>query len=1211
MSFLREANSEPIAGYRLIEPLGSGGFGEVWKCEAPGGLYKAIKFVYGSLNSLDVDGARAEQEWKALQRIKEVRHPFVCSVERIDNVNGELIIIMELADRTLHDQFQECQTSGLIGIPRHELLRYMRDAAEALDYLNEKFNLQHLDVKPRNLFLIGDRVKVADFGLVKHLERQGNSGMLGGVTPLYASPETFTGKISPQSDQYSLAIVYQEMLTGHRPFTGKNVRQLAQAQLQGDPDLRALPEAERAIVGKALAKDPAKRFATCVAFVTALVKARPAVAAPVPVGAGAGKRGGGGPGLDDGDDHELDALADRDDVSRLDITSLSVPSAEDLVQPAAEPDQDDMGRTVMQPDTGVLRPTLIIGVGHFGRKALLELRCRFLDRFGDLSKLPLLRFLCIDSDPDAANTAILGAPEVALSRSEFYPLPLQPVGNYRRRSLDLLSEWLPREKLYAMPRSLQTQGSRALGRLAFADNQQRLLARLRREIQEITKPDNVYSSVSQTGLALINSTPRVYVLAAAGGGCSGLLPDLGYALRRLLAHLRHPDARVTTFLLGGALQDPATPKGELANVYATLTELNHYSDASISFSAQYGTEGQRIVDAGSPFHSVYLLPLPHRSPQALDETVAHLGSYLFHELSTPVGLKLDTLRLAEGGGGSAPSADTLSLPVRSFGTYAVWFPRGLLLHLAARQACKRLVESWVAAENVNLPADVQQAVDTTAREFATAAELAPDAVAARIEAVSRAGTPSEPGDTPGEVLTGMLTKLEEQIVQPVAHSDPGNWAKQALHRLRDWIGSAADGEQELGEWRKTRLARVLMSASQSVAEEWEQRISKQVLELTGHPGARVAAAEAALQQLQTYFLQAAERQRTIHQQQVAKTVLAYRAVESAALECGAGGGGLLFFMGKSKGRQLRYFVDQLTAFAHARLKEELLGAARHCYANLAGRLAERLRDLGFCRQRLRHLQQNLEHGPGDPDEDTTSTRPGAEYTVTHSPLPAIDSFWAVIRQSSTARVVLPEGAEDLEQAALRFLQGLNADAWLLLDKELHEHVLTPRGGLYSACIASGDLTRQLSAPLLEEAGKFLSQYLPIVDVSQILSAEAGEQPDAPTAELQHQTREYLDRAVPLLALKGGEKQNAFLLIPASPAGKHLGEAINKLFPDVKLVRVPGQSDLMFLREQGGLTAADLLSLLKASRAAYNSLAGAPNSSPHARFDITDWMPLDP
>ena len=132
---------------------------------------------------------------------------------------------------------------------------------------------------------------------------------------------------------------------------------------------------------------------------------------------------------------------------------------------------------VAQPQTGAMRPTLIIGVGGFGRKALLELRCRFLDRFGDLTKIPLLRFLCIDPDPEAVNVAVRGAPDVALTRGEVYHLPLQQVGNYRRRMIDQLSEWLPREKLYALPRSLQTQGSRALGRLAFVDNQQRLLAR--------------------------------------------------------------------------------------------------------------------------------------------------------------------------------------------------------------------------------------------------------------------------------------------------------------------------------------------------------------------------------------------------------------------------------------------------------------------------------------------------------------------------------------------------------------------------------------------------------------------------------------------------------------------------------------------------------------------------------------------------------------
>src|SRR3954449_2276853 len=259
----KEPNTEPIPGYRLIKKLGSGGFGEAWKCEAPGGLFKAIKFVFGNLNSLDVDGARAEQELHALNRVKEVRHPFVLQMDRIEVVEGELVIVMELADRNLHEAYEECLTAGLVGIPRDTLLCYVRDAAEALDHMNEKHNLQHLDVKPRNLFLVSDRVKVADFGLVKHLERAGASGLLGGVTPLYASPETFSGAISGRSDQYSLAIVYQELLTGQRPFNGKNARQLADQHLNGEPELRALPEGERAVVARALAKDPGKRFPNC------------------------------------------------------------------------------------------------------------------------------------------------------------------------------------------------------------------------------------------------------------------------------------------------------------------------------------------------------------------------------------------------------------------------------------------------------------------------------------------------------------------------------------------------------------------------------------------------------------------------------------------------------------------------------------------------------------------------------------------------------------------------------------------------------------------------------------------------------------------------------------------------------------------------------------------------------------------------------------
>src|SRR5439155_22773157 len=180
-------------------------------------------------------------------RVKTVPHPYILSLERYDIIDGQLLIVMELADRNLWDRFKECRAQGLPGIPREELLRYCEETAEALDLMNIYYQLQHLDIKPQNLFLVHNHVKVADFGLVKDLEGT-QASVTGGVTPVYAAPETFDGKVTRFSDQYSLGIAYQELLTGQRPFNGVNVRQLILQHLQPVPNVSPLPPVERAAV---------------------------------------------------------------------------------------------------------------------------------------------------------------------------------------------------------------------------------------------------------------------------------------------------------------------------------------------------------------------------------------------------------------------------------------------------------------------------------------------------------------------------------------------------------------------------------------------------------------------------------------------------------------------------------------------------------------------------------------------------------------------------------------------------------------------------------------------------------------------------------------------------------------------------------------------------------------------------------------------------
>src|SRR5262249_44893318 len=104
----------------------------------------------------------------------------------------------------------------------------------------------------------------------------------------YAAPEFFSGQTARQSDQYCLAVTYCELRTGELPFSG-SAAEVMTGHIMGTPNLSALPECERPIVGRALAKKPADRWPTCRAFMEALRKSQVAEA-PSPLRAGPPRR---------------------------------------------------------------------------------------------------------------------------------------------------------------------------------------------------------------------------------------------------------------------------------------------------------------------------------------------------------------------------------------------------------------------------------------------------------------------------------------------------------------------------------------------------------------------------------------------------------------------------------------------------------------------------------------------------------------------------------------------------------------------------------------------------------------------------------------------------------------------------------------------------------------------------------------------------------
>ncbi|MEP6506706.1 MAG: protein kinase [Gemmatimonadales bacterium] len=260
--------------YRIEKEIGRGGMAVVFRAhDERHDRTVALKMVHPEIG----DSLGADRFLLEIRLAARLNHPHIVPLHDSGTIDGQLYYVMPFIEGpTLRDYLN---ARGKLSV--EEALKFAEQIASALDYAH-RLNVVHRDIKPENVMIHEGAALVTDFGIAKALSSAQASmltqtGMAIG-TPAYMSPEQAFGEanLDGRSDQYSLACVVYEMLTGEPPFTGDTPQGLIAKRLsQKAPSLRHtvrwLPDAAAAAISRALSLEPADRFTTAAEFGSALV----------------------------------------------------------------------------------------------------------------------------------------------------------------------------------------------------------------------------------------------------------------------------------------------------------------------------------------------------------------------------------------------------------------------------------------------------------------------------------------------------------------------------------------------------------------------------------------------------------------------------------------------------------------------------------------------------------------------------------------------------------------------------------------------------------------------------------------------------------------------------------------------------------------------------------------------------------------------------
>jgi serine/threonine protein kinase/Flp pilus assembly protein TadD len=255
--------------YEVISDIGKGAMGVVYKCRDPQiGRTVAIKTV-SLLHSQGFDESELRDRLlKEARAAGVLSHPHIVTIYDVGEEEDSIYIVMEYLEGEALSQLIEADQARSFG----EVTAVADQVGGALDYAHRQ-GIIHRDVKPANIMRLADgRFKLMDFGIARFFESSiTQKGLLVG-SPVYMSPEQIEdAELTGQADIYALGAVVFEMLTGRRPFSGKNINALMLAKFKNrrptlaelDPNL---PAALEYFFDRAMAVDLSRRFSSAAEF---------------------------------------------------------------------------------------------------------------------------------------------------------------------------------------------------------------------------------------------------------------------------------------------------------------------------------------------------------------------------------------------------------------------------------------------------------------------------------------------------------------------------------------------------------------------------------------------------------------------------------------------------------------------------------------------------------------------------------------------------------------------------------------------------------------------------------------------------------------------------------------------------------------------------------------------------------------------------------